>query len=127
MNAADGDFAVSLGEERDRMDLSVSSHGTIPILRVDGDVDMASAPELAAAVDLHSAGYRSPLLIDLSECLFMDSGGLNVLLQAVRQLDGQAWLGVIGTNRNLRRVFDIVGLTTDSRFRVLEDLSDLRE
>ena len=50
-----------------------------------------------------------------------------MLLQAVRHLNGGAWLGVVGPNRNLRRVFDIVGLTSDPRFRLLDDLSDLRE
>lgn len=88
---------------------------------------MATAAQFAAALETHSAGYRAPVVIDLSDCLFMDSGGLNVLLQAVRQFDGQGWLGVIGPNRNLRRIFDIVGLTSDARFRLLDDLSDLGE
>jgi anti-sigma B factor antagonist len=107
------------------MDLSESSHGNIPVLHVDGDVDMASAPALQAAMESRSENYNLPVLIDLSKCQFMDSGGLNVLLQAVRQLDGKAWLGVVAPNRNLRRVFDIVGLTSDPRFRLFDDLSSL--
>jgi anti-sigma B factor antagonist len=109
------------------MDLSASLHGTIPVLRVDGEIDMAGAPRFMAAIESHSGGYQAPLLIDLSGCLFIDSGGLNALLQAVRHLNGGAWLGVVGANSNLRRVFDIVGLTSHSRFRLLDDLSDLRE
>ena len=105
------------------MDLSVSVHETIPVLHVDGDIDMATAPELAAAIESHSGGHHSPLLIDLTGCPFLDSGGLNVLLQAVRQMDGQSWLGVIGPSHNLRRVLEIVGLTSDPRFRLLDDLS----
>jgi len=105
------------------MDLSVSVHATIPVLHVDGDIDMATAPELAAAIESHSGGHHSPLLIDLTGCPFLDSGGLNVLLQAVRQMDGQSWLGVIGPSHNLRRVLEIVGLTSDPRFRLLDDLS----
>jgi anti-sigma B factor antagonist len=105
------------------MDLSVSLYETIPVLHVDGDIDMATASELSAAVKSHSGSYHSPLLIDLSACPFLDSGGLNVLLQAVRQMGGRSWLGVIGANRNLHRVFEIVGLTSDPRFRLLDDLS----
>jgi anti-sigma B factor antagonist len=127
MDGTASDFAVTSLEERGCMDLSASSHGTTSVLRVDGDVDVASAPEFAAAIEMHSGGYRSTLLVDLSACTFIDSGGLNVLLQAVRQLDAGVWLGVMGPNRNLRRVFDIVGLTSDPRFRLLDDLSDLRE
>ena len=64
-----------------------------------------------------------PIVIDLTDCPFLDSGALNVLLQAVRRLSGEAWLGVVGANRNLRRVFEIVALTADPRFRVFDDLA----
>lgn len=125
MTRTDSDFVMTLMAERDCMDLSISSHESIPILRVTGDIDMASAPALAAALEQNTAGYRSPLLLDLSGCSFVDSGGLNVLLQAVRQFDLQAWLGVLGANRNVRRIFEIVGLSSDARFQILDDLSSL--
>ena len=104
------------------MKISLSSHENIPVLLVNGDIDMATAPTFDAALKEHSGGFCSSLFIDLSECTFMDSGALNVLLQAVRRLDGGAWLGVVGANRNLRRVFDIVALTSDPRFRLFDDL-----
>jgi anti-anti-sigma factor len=105
------------------MEIFLDSHEDIPVLRVKGDIDMGTAPQFDAALKEHSGDFRSPLLIDLGECAFMDSGALNVMLQAVRRLDGEAWLGVVGANRNLRRVFDIVALSSDPRFRMLEDLS----
>jgi anti-anti-sigma factor len=105
------------------MNISVSSHESIPVLHVDGDVDMATASSFEAAVNQHTHAYRSPVLLDLTECPFIDSGGLNVLLQAVRYLTDSGWLGVVGANTNIRRVFDIVGLTSTSRFRVFDDLS----
>jgi anti-anti-sigma factor len=105
------------------MEIILNSHENIPVLRVKGDIDMGTSPRFDAALKEQSGDFRSPLLIDLSECAFMDSGALNVLLQAVRRLDGNAWLGVVGANRNLRRVFDIVALPADPRFRLFEDLS----
>jgi anti-anti-sigma factor len=107
------------------LQISHSSHGAIPILCVTGDIDMAGAPLLEAAVGNGSQTYNSPLLIDLTRCPFIDSGGLNVLFQAVRRMDGTAWLGAVGANANLRRLFETVGLTTLPRFRVLDDLSDV--
>ena len=104
------------------MQISVSSHESIPVLSIKGDLDIASAPGFETAVIEHSDVYRSPLMLDLSECSFIDSGGLNVLLQTIRHLDDSAWLGVAGANGNLLRVFEIVGLTSIPRFRVLEDL-----
>ncbi len=105
------------------MEISLGSHEDIPVLRVTGDIDMATAPRFGAALEESSGGFHSSLFIDLSECAFMDSGAFNVLLQAVRRLDEEAWMGVIGANRNLRRVFDIIALTADPRFRLLDDFS----
>jgi anti-sigma B factor antagonist len=107
------------------MEISLSSHQRIPVLHVTGDIDMATAPRFDAALEEHSDGFRSPVLIDLSGCAFLDSGALNVLLQAVRRLGTESWLGVVGANRNLRRVFEIVALTVDPRFRILENLSEV--
>jgi anti-sigma B factor antagonist len=107
------------------MDITMSSLESIPILRVTGDIDMATAPRFDAALQEHSDGLQMPLVLDLSGCPFLDSGALNVLLQAVRQLGDSAWLGVVGANRNLLRVFDIVALTADPRFRVFDDMSQL--
>jgi len=107
------------------MELSISSHENIPVLSVDGDIDVASAPTLEAAVESQSDSYQVPVLLDLTQCAFIDSGGLNVLLQAVRHLNGHGWLGILGANRNLRRVFEIVGLTSDPRFRLLDDLLEV--
>ena len=107
------------------MELSLTTQADLPVLRVTGDVDMATVRGFDAALEEYSGGFRSPLVIALTECPFLDSGGLNVLLQAVRRLEGPAWIGVLGASRNLLRVFDIVALTADPRFRVLDDLSGL--
>ena len=105
------------------MDISITSFENIPVVRVIGDIDMAVAPEFDRALETHSDGFRKPLLIDMSGCQFLDSGALNVLLQGVRRIEPSGWLGVVGANRNLRRVFEIVALTDDPRFRVIDDLS----
>jgi anti-sigma B factor antagonist len=105
------------------MDISLTCYENIPVVRVTGDIDMATAPEFETALETHSEGFSKPLLIDMSECLFLDSGALNVLLQAVRRVEPPRWLGVVGANRNLRRVFEIVALPTDPRFRILDDFA----
>lgn len=52
------------------------------LIRVGGDVDMATAEEFLAALVPDSG---RPLVIDLSETTFMDSTGLNALLAAQRK------------------------------------------
>jgi anti-anti-sigma factor len=82
---------------------------------------MAGAPALAAAVEQGSDNYCSSLVIDLTECPFIDSGGLNVLLQAIRRLDETTWLGLVGANADLRRVFEIIGLASAPALRLLDE------
>lgn len=108
------------------MEITLTSQGNVPVLQVTGDLDMATALQFDSALEEHSHGFHSPVVLDLTACPFLDSGALNVLLQAVRRLGDSAWLGVVGANRNLLRVFEIVALTADPRFRVLGDLSEVR-
>ncbi len=53
----------------------------IPVVVVEAEVDFASAPVFAAALDQATAAAPT-VVVDLSECPFMDSSGLQVLLKA---------------------------------------------
>ena len=59
------------------------------IVHVVGEVDLATAGEFEAAV---SSGADTPgaLIIDLTECGFMDSTGISVLIRARTQPAGQS-------------------------------------
>ena len=52
------------------------------VIRVRGDVDMATANELLAALTPDSG---RPFVVDLSEATFVDSQGLNTLVRASNQ------------------------------------------
>jgi anti-anti-sigma factor len=51
------------------------------LILVHGELDIATAPELAALLT-RLRERRHPVVLDLSEVAFMDSSGLNVLLDA---------------------------------------------
>lgn len=53
-------------------------------LRVAGEVDLASVPELRAAID-GAAGADGALLLDFTRVTFMDSTGLQLLLRLGRE------------------------------------------
>ena len=56
-----------------------------PALAVRGELDLATAPELAAAVDAHlAAAQPSALVIDLTHTTFMDSSGARELVRTAR-------------------------------------------
>jgi anti-sigma B factor antagonist len=88
----------------------LTSHvvGRRTVLAVSGEVDLATSPDLVAAIDAALNAGALELWIDLSETEFMDSSGMHALLDGharVREL--QRRLAVICPPGPVRRVFDI--------------------
>ena len=73
------------------------------LLRLAGDLDMASAPELRASVD--QLPPCSQIVIDLQDVTFMDSTGLAVLISVLGP--DTPPLKMIPGRRNVQRVFEI--------------------
>ena len=91
--------------------------GGQPLLQVSGDVDHAAAPGLRGAVTEAFSGGASHILFDLSSCPYLDSGGISVLLEALRRVRPGGWLGVIAASPHVLRILGIVGVTMDPFFR----------
>jgi anti-anti-sigma factor len=53
----------------------------VPVVIAEEEIDYASAPVFAAAIDQATAASPS-VVVDLTDCPFMDSSGLQVLLKA---------------------------------------------
>jgi anti-sigma B factor antagonist len=75
-------------------------------LQVEGEIDMASAPQL---VDALSRLDRSDgrLVIDLAGVTFMDSTGLHAVLNEVASRNGSGPLVLRNPTRSVRRLLDI--------------------
>jgi len=87
------------------------------VVAVRGELDMHTSEELAELLDgLHERGITDRLVIDLSECTFMDSIGLSVIIRA--QHMARSPLNVVVNNDALRRVLSVTGL--DSIFTLHE-------
>jgi anti-sigma B factor antagonist len=88
-----------------------------PVVRrviVDGEIDLAASAELQTRLAEASRGAAAVVLVDLSECLFIDSRGLSTLLNAARRLTrSRGALAVVCPNATPRRVFEITG-TSDT-------------
>jgi anti-anti-sigma factor len=66
------------------LSFDVRSHGAdCVVIAVAGEVDMATAPQLADCVLDHP---DTDVVVDLSQVGFLDSSGLNVLVQAYKRL-----------------------------------------
>jgi anti-sigma B factor antagonist len=80
------------------------------VVAVDGELDLASAPNLKwTLIDLLDAG-RSQIVVDLSRVSFMDSTALGVLIGVNRSLDVGARLAIVCTRTNVLKIFEYSGL-----------------
>jgi anti-anti-sigma factor len=86
--------------------------GSALLVEVAGEVDMTTAPELSQALEAAPEG-TTWVVIDLSEVSFLDSSGLNALVQAQRILAerGYALRVVVPAEGAIRRVLEITHLT----------------
>jgi anti-sigma B factor antagonist len=87
-------------------------NGGVRSFNLSGELDHATAPELRepleSAID---AGARS-LLVDLSDCSFIDSTGLSVLVHARSRLldDSDGRLEICCPDPQVRRLLEITGV-----------------
>jgi anti-sigma B factor antagonist len=82
--------------------------GGAVVLRVSGELDLASVPRLEEALATVSA---DPTVIDLSQCTFLDSSGVRMLASAGRELPkaGRRF-AIVASNPGLLRVLEITGV-----------------
>lgn len=84
--------------------------GDVEILRALGELDLATAPELEA--NLRSIGSRNgvrAIVMDLTDCRYLDSTTLAVFVRVTRDFDERLSLVVPPDNR-ITRIFAIVEL-----------------
>ncbi len=101
------------------MKVSEGAIGSVPLIVVDGDLDHSSKQAALDVVDGILSGPYPPqsLLFDLSECAFVDSGGLSVLLSTLGRLPAEGWLGLIGVASGPGRVLTYTGFLDLERVR----------
>jgi len=80
------------------------------IVRVDGELDLGTAPKLADELELPTTSGKR-VVLDLSGCEFIDSSGLRTLLSArSAAADGGGSLALVVSDPNLLRVFEVASL-----------------
>jgi anti-anti-sigma factor len=107
------------------VDVDVASSPRYAVLHVRGDVDLATAPKLQAALEELDTGA---VVVDLTEVTFLDSSGLSALVQARKRLtEGPtgATFRLVVARPSIRRVLEVTGLT--QVFTVCETLDEATE
>ena len=92
--------------------LQTSGPATEPTLRIEGEIDVATAPQLRAALTTLVDGGARRITLDLAEVRFVDSSGLGVLVGALRKLQDSngGRFRVESVQDSVRKVFEITGL-----------------
>lgn len=80
-------------------------------LAVDGEIDLAVGAEFTDELTLLVAEAHSPAFVDLSGCTFMDSTGINALLDAAEfGAEAGVPLVVVAASPPCRRVLEVCGV-----------------
>jgi anti-sigma B factor antagonist len=81
------------------------------ILRVRGEIDIATAPAFRDALGRLILEANSPAFADLSRVTFMDSSGIDALATARRQAEaGGVELTLVAPSAPVRTVLELTGL-----------------
>ncbi|NUP27279.1 MAG: STAS domain-containing protein [Nocardia sp.] len=97
------------GESTPRLlDVAVRTENGTAIVTVQGEVDMASAPQLQTALEDAQRGGDA-LIVDMSDVGFLGSAGLSVLLVISEAAEPGAGLRVVVSDA-VRRPIELTGL-----------------
>ena len=98
-----------LAVERSRVD-------GFELLTVEGELDIATAPRMISALNEAIAEMAAPLVVDLTDVMFMDSTGLALLMNARRRVvrAGHGF-AIICPKGPIARVFEIADMVQSLR------------
>jgi anti-sigma B factor antagonist len=92
--------------------LAVQDHGDHATIKVGGEIDLATSPQLRVVlVDLVDRGLHQ-LIVDLEQVSFLDCAGIGMLIDARRrvQVHGGS-LKLVGPTPFVRRVLALTAMT----------------
>ncbi|GGR74941.1 anti-sigma factor antagonist [Micromonospora fulviviridis] len=86
-------------------------------LRLAGELDLSTAPELTAAIDRLAAEGHRELLLDLAELTFCDSTGIAAFVRGDNLAAAAGgWLRITGATGRVARVLQMTGLAEVLRY-----------
>ena len=98
-------------------EVDVTRHGDADVATVRGELDIATAPALASAIE----GTSGRIVVDLTDTTFLDSTGLRTLTTIGKTDDRKLALVCPSSNRAVLLVLELSGLDTVlDRFETLE-------
>ncbi|WP_328375021.1 STAS domain-containing protein [Micromonospora zamorensis] len=95
----------------------VERDGGVACLRLTGELDLSTAPELSAAIDRLTAAGETRVLLDLTDLTFCDSTGMAVFVRGDNRAAVEGgWLRLTGASGRVERVLRVTGLADVLRY-----------
>ena len=92
------------------MNLTTEKNGTELTVRLSGELNTLTAPELSSLLDKELPGVQA-LTLDFAECDYVSSAGLRVLLGTFKQMKAaQGSMELANVGENFRDVLENTGL-----------------
>jgi anti-sigma B factor antagonist len=104
----DGAELTPQGRGGTPMMVVVRDEPKITIVAVAGEIDLLTAPRLAAALDPILAADTARIAVDLTDVTFIDSAGIHVLVNASNR--ASCHVAVICGPGTVRRTLELLGL-----------------
>jgi anti-sigma B factor antagonist len=94
----------------------IARRGPVAIVTVTGELDIATSPQLVAALAGLEPGYDR-LVVDLSGCSFFASSGISILLDENDRAARDGFeLVIVKAPHDVQRMFDLAGLDDRLKF-----------
>ena len=94
------------------------------VITVSGEVDLATSPDLDAAIIAGLDSGAGSLVVDLTDVSFMDSSGLGVIVRGLKRCrEADKDLDLVIANERVLKVFGITGL--DQVIPIHDSLEDI--
>jgi anti-sigma B factor antagonist len=90
---------------------SDKSEAGLLTVRVVGELDQSTAPDLREALEPSLHSPAGAILVDLTDCDFIDSTGLSLLVETKRRLEEQQErFGICCPDDDVRRLLELTGI-----------------
>ena len=94
---------------------------------MNGELDLSTATQLEGPLEEAVDSHKAAVLIDLTDCQFIDSTGIALIVRAWQRIDAAAGNGGEGglvlccQNEQVRRVLEVTGLEHSLRVFATRD------
>ena len=101
--------------------------GGIQLLEINGELDLSTATQLEEPLEEAVSSPKAAVLIDLTDCTFIDSTGIALVVRAWQRVDagagngGEGGLVLCCQNEQVKRVLEVTGLEHSLRVFATRD------